>query len=176
MSEILSREEGEGIQRPAEWKRLLFGLCFFHAVVQERWARTSGPEPARTFDRPYTLPLVLEHILVVITVVVDHTIRPSVHLTPAREKCRTLGAVYRQQQHRMKYVAEFDLQLPAKHRNPRNVFSSAILTCRLAHTAGSVFLYHVRHPYFKSWESFALAHISCQIGLCTFSIPAVLFA
>ncbi|CAM9200263.1 unnamed protein product, partial [Sphacelaria rigidula] len=36
MSEILSREEGEGIQRPAEWKRLLFGLCFFHAVVQER--------------------------------------------------------------------------------------------------------------------------------------------
>lgn len=36
MSGILSREQAEGIQRPPEWKRLLFGLCFFHAVVQER--------------------------------------------------------------------------------------------------------------------------------------------
>lgn len=39
MSEVLSREKSEGIQRPAEWKRLLFGLCFFHAVVQERYRR-----------------------------------------------------------------------------------------------------------------------------------------
>lgn len=36
MSGILNREQEEGIQRPPEWKRLLFGLCFFHAVVQER--------------------------------------------------------------------------------------------------------------------------------------------
>eukprot|EP00903_Cladosiphon_okamuranus_P017642 g16249.t1 len=36
MSGILSREQEEGVQRPPEWKRLLFGLCFFHAVVQER--------------------------------------------------------------------------------------------------------------------------------------------
>lgn len=42
MSEILSREETGGVQRPTEWKRLLFGLCFFHAVVQERWA-DGGP-------------------------------------------------------------------------------------------------------------------------------------
>ncbi|CAM9286047.1 unnamed protein product [Ectocarpus sp. 6 AP-2014] len=36
MSGILQREKQMGIQRPPEWKRLLFGLCFFHAVVQER--------------------------------------------------------------------------------------------------------------------------------------------
>ena len=33
----------EDCAQPAAWKRLLFGLCFFHAVVQE--VRTSRPAP-----------------------------------------------------------------------------------------------------------------------------------
>ena len=26
----------EGCNKPKQWRKLLFGLCFFHAIVQER--------------------------------------------------------------------------------------------------------------------------------------------
>jgi hypothetical protein len=33
---LLADEEKHALQRPPEWRRMLLGLCFFHAVVQER--------------------------------------------------------------------------------------------------------------------------------------------
>lgn len=115
-------------------------------------------------------------LLSLLTVVADDTIRPSVHLPPARGKLRTLAAVSKDQQHRLEYVAKFDPLLPANHRDSLNVIFFAILPWRLVDTADPVFLYHIRYVYFKRRESRALVLISSQIDLCTFPIPAVLFA
>lgn len=76
MAEILSLEHAEGVQRPPEWKRLLFGLCFFHAVVQERYEKSAvdlvcnSARVTRMMTFPF--PWFLESIVLGFIVFVSH--------------------------------------------------------------------------------------------------------